>query len=305
MNSNHKKEILVAVNDAGGANIIASYILANKNRFDFICYAGGPAKKIMQICGIDFYSAPEKRKLIKNILQKHNGVDFLLTGSGWMTKIELNFLIEARLLGMHTVTFIDHWGNYRERFGYPNQFWRKSIPDEIWVGDEFAYKMAKKVFHNVKLRLVRNPYWKSEKEKLKRLSKKIVSKYVLYLSEPSLFSNKVLDLILHFLWTKNFSGIFLIRFHPAEKHHIYDKIIKKYSEKIKIIKSIKNDLSQDLARARVVIGAETMALVISALGRKRTISFIPTQFGRCRLPIKGIIKVRDATGFAKAIGKVW
>ena len=50
---------------------------------------------------------------------------------------------------------IDHWVNYRERFLDVNKL---TLPDEIWVTDDFALKKAKDLFSSVKIRLINNFY---------------------------------------------------------------------------------------------------------------------------------------------------
>jgi len=70
------------------------------------------------------------------------------------------------------VSFIDHWVNYRERFGYPLKNWKNNLPDEIWAGDKYAFLIAKKLFNKIlPIKLVKNPYFKEIKNKYYKTKK--------------------------------------------------------------------------------------------------------------------------------------
>jgi adenylate cyclase len=63
--------------------------------------------------------------------------DWLLTSTSWQSDIEWCAIGHARAAGKHAVTFLDHWGNFPDRFVRGG---RKHLPDEIWVGDEMALR---------------------------------------------------------------------------------------------------------------------------------------------------------------------
>ena len=42
---------------------------------------------------------------------------------------------------------LDHWNNYQERFNYKKMI----LPDEIWVTDKYAYKLAIKNFKDIRV----------------------------------------------------------------------------------------------------------------------------------------------------------
>ena len=47
------------------------------------------------------------------------------------------------------MVYLDHWMNYRERFGYPSQGWQKNVPAELWVGDSHALTLVKKDYQKL------------------------------------------------------------------------------------------------------------------------------------------------------------
>ena len=55
--------------------------------------------------------------------------DWILTGTGWESNFERRAIIRARSLGIKSVSFLDHWVNYLERFKEKDEI---ILPDEIW-----------------------------------------------------------------------------------------------------------------------------------------------------------------------------
>jgi hypothetical protein len=53
------------------------------------------------------------------------------------------------------------------------------------------------------------------------------------------------------------------------------------------------NLSDAIANARWVVGAETFAMVIACESGRQTYSSLPPWANRCSLPLKGIIHLRD------------
>ena len=52
-------------------------------------------------------------------------------------------------------------------------------------------------------------------------------------------------------------------------------------------------LLQDIKKADIVIGRQTMALVVALKSKKKVFSCIPPKEKRCIIPYKGIIELRD------------
>lgn len=84
------------------------------------------------------------------------GFDFILTGTGWASELEKCGVAAGITAGVPTASFLDHWCNYLPRFRHGDAF---IFPDEIWVGDDDAYRLARSSFTGQTIRLVPNPYF--------------------------------------------------------------------------------------------------------------------------------------------------
>lgn len=298
----NKKQILVVCHDAGGAEIVSAYVKRNVAKYNFFCIALGPAKKIFKRKRLANYFI-SKKEALKMLADK---IDIILTSTSWASSLELDFIKAGKKKGIKTVAYLEHWKNYRERFGYPRKNWRVNLPDEIWVGDKYAFELAKKSFGKLPVKLMPNLYFKEIEEEYKKIKKnsKKIAEGILFLSEPissqvNCFGDKrkqgltefnILEAILDFFSKRNFKNKVIIRFHPAEKKDKYDKILSK-CKKLKIIKSNNKNILKDFVQARTVIGIDSMALVISCLCNKKTISFLPDLRKKCVLPLKEITKI--------------
>ena len=81
----------------------------------------------------------------------------------------------------------------------------------------------------------------------------------------------------------------LIRPHPSETVKKFNKI-KKISKKILISK--KNNIFYDIMNSKIIVGINSIALLLGLIGNKKVISCIPGK-KICELPHKGIIDFRN------------
>ncbi|MBI5221208.1 MAG: hypothetical protein HY979_00175, partial [Candidatus Magasanikbacteria bacterium] len=219
----------------------------------------------------------------------------------------LDFIVAAKKQGLPSITFMDHWVNYRERFGFPNRRWQNNLPDEIWVGDQYAYKLAKFFFNSKSIKLKKNWYFKEIKDGYRLINNKVKSKAdkILLISEPfnsavNYYGDKknkktsefyIMDTLIDKLGPSGRPVV--IRLHPSEEQEKYQTIINKYKSKFDVKISSGKDPIVDLAQAKYVIGMESAFLVLSALCGKKTFSYIPGNEYRCPLPFKNIIKIHN------------
>lgn len=293
-----KKKVLVITHDAGGSEIIAAYVKKHFFEKDFKVYTAGPGARIFRRERIPFKRVSLELQKITSILKKHNDAEFVLLGTGWMTKIESSALLEAKNVGLKTIVYLESWSGYRERFGYPEKKWQKNLPNEIWVGDKYALVMAKKYFAKTKIKFVHNQYFLSTVKRYRdlRIAHK-GSRGILFLSDVTTGVEAIFETILAFLTEKKNPPQLYVRFHPADNRARYDAIIKKYGKQIQIKKSTEKDIVRDLLRARVVIGTETVAMAVSSLSGIKTISITP-QGKKPQLPFGEITHVRRAKDIA-------
>ena len=127
------EHVTIVSHDTGGAEILSSWLKHNNHSASVV--AAGPAKKIFE------FKCPNVEFLnLEDALMKS---DWVLTGTGWESNFERQAISKAHKLGIKTIAFLDHWVNYRERFEENGSI---VLPDEIWVGDSEAEKLAKNIF---------------------------------------------------------------------------------------------------------------------------------------------------------------
>lgn len=279
----------VVSHDAGGAEILSSYIAQQ----DMTCIYSldGPAKKIFErkLGPLDVVS-------LEAAIQQS---DWVLTGTSWQSDIEWRAIKMAKSHNKRSVSFLDHWGNYRERFIREEKL---CLPDEIWVGDPQAELMARSTLPEVKTYLVTNPYFEDIKRELDTIvtpnKAKNAELTILFVSEPLRehglreYGNErhwgyTEEEALHY-FLSNLHALkkpirsITIRPHPAEPLNKYDWVKLKY--KLPIINGGVGTLLEEVATSDVVVGFESMAMVVGLLAGKRVISCIPPGGKVCALP---------------------
>jgi hypothetical protein len=290
-----KTKVCIVSHDAGAAEILASYISRNDNDFDGLFVLAGPAIKV-------FERRIGKIK-IANLEEAIRSCDWCLCGTSWQSDLEWQAIRQARDAGKRTIVFLDHWTNYRERFirrGISN------LPDEIWVGDIDAQRIASHIFVSSPIKFVDNPYFKDCQDKLTLISNpkfaRVVETTVLYVCEPiakhaltkygdeRYWGYTEHDALQYFL--ENISVLnepvkkVIIRPHPSEPIDKYSYVRKRFPDLIELGGSM--TLLEEISQSQIVVGCETMAMVIGLLGQRRVISCIPPGGKACSLPQKEI-----------------
>lgn len=278
----NKPALLAVAHDAGGAEVLSSYIRHRAKEYKRIsCIAEGPAKYIFSRKGLKRYIIkPGTGK--KEILS--GKIDFVLTSTSMQGSLETGFISMAKEKEIKTASILDHWINYKKRFGYPHSGWQKNLADELWATDALAVSIAAKEFRGRAITKKKpNFYFKDLKNEYKRLAacKKNGIFNVLFLNDmcggqPPRRQKKIKRLL---RFMKNAGRYrrethFKIRLHPSESAALYKNTAKKYSGtgfKVKISVPEKVSLVKDLKSADLVIGFYSMALVISRLFNKNTL----------------------------------
>lgn len=282
-------KVTVVSNDAGGSELVSSYV--HKYGPDCVFSLTGPAIKIFE------------RKLGKiSILPLDIALsqgNWLLCGTSWQSDIEWNAIKTAKRTGKRSVAFLDHWGNYRERFV------RKGItclPDEIWVGDYQAKDLAKRVLPEVPVRLIENPYFEDLKREISEIPRTRIPERdelsVLFVSEPlrehglrrfgnerrwGYFEEEGLHYFLSNLHVLGRPvGRIAIRPHPSEPPEKYDWVKQRYE--LPIADGGCKSLLEEVVESDIVAGFQSMAMVVGLLAGKRVISCIPPGGKACGLP---------------------
>jgi len=279
---NKEEYIGISCHDAGGAEIISSYVIKH-SQYKFLFNLSGPSIQIFK----------KKKIKLKNNLNKKNFYEksnIFLCGSSSLSDHELKTIKKSKLLKKKCIVFLDHWVNYGERF-IRNKV--RCLPDEIWVGDKYAQKKAFKIFGKKIVHLKINPYFQ-QLSKIKKNNNSTKIKYdILYLTEPisSQYKKKLgyneIDCFKNFLQNINLftdSIKLKIRLHPSENNILkYTNLIT--DKNIKIFHDKTSILLNDILSSKNIVGAETNAMVVAIKLKKNVYSAIPYKF-KCRLPFK-------------------
>ncbi|TGM25932.1 hypothetical protein [Leptospira levettii] len=290
--------ITIVSHDAGGAEILSNYALQNKDDYQFVLE--GPA--------VPIFSKLLGEIKIKSLEDTIRNTNLYLTGTSWQSEIEKLAILTAKKSQIKVVSFIDHWVNYKERFFYKDQL---VLPDEIWVGDEDAYQLAKSIFPLDIVKLKSNPYFESLKSYFKNLKPAIPSSEgsnILFICEnisdhaKKSFNDErywgytETDAIEYFF--KNLeklyirSGNYTFRPHPSDEIGKYNWILDKYPNfPIQISNQV--PLFEQIAKSDLVVGCESMALIVASLANKKVVSCIPPEGKTLGLPQSKIIELRS------------
>lgn len=286
------EHVAVVGHDAGGAEILSSWL----NRADSGCsvVAAGPAAAIFRrkCPGADYLSLDEA-------LDK---CSWVLCGTGWQSSFEREAIVRGKAGGKKTVAFLDHWVNYRERF---QEGGRSVLPDEIWVGDEDAERIARPLFPEIPVVLQANPYVEDLLAQIASMSAGRSSPSaasVLYVCEPlaehalAQYGNErhwgytEHDALRFFL--ENIDclgqkiGTIHIRPHPSERADKYHWASDFTALPIRF--GGQRTLLEETIESDIVVGCESMAMVVGLLAGKRVVSTIPPAGRPCQLPQGGI-----------------
>ncbi|MES2413939.1 MAG: hypothetical protein V4614_09070 [Pseudomonadota bacterium] len=280
--------IAAVSHDAGGAEILSSWLRRCDEPYCLVLE--GPAKEIFQ----RKVGGHQPMSLADAIKQS----DWVLCSTSWQSSLERQAIKLAKAGGKKAVAFLDHWVNFAERFQEEGvAVW----PDEIWVGDVEAEKIARACFAGVKIVLEPNPYFEDLKLEIKKISivpPDAMQCSFLYVCEP-IREHALLqygderywgyteeDALRYFLRNVNALGCTVgkikIRPHPSESKTKYDWAINNTTLPIEM--GGDKTLLEETAEADVVVGCESMAMVVGLLAKKKVISSIPPGGKACSLP---------------------
>jgi hypothetical protein len=288
----------VVSHDAGGAEILSSYLL--HHNLDCLYVLEGPALEIFE------------RKLgfinVTSLEQAVSQSESILCSTSWQSDIEFQAIKLGHEVGKRSVAFLDHWVNYRERFYRSGKI---ILPNELWVCDVMAEAMAKEIFLSTPVVLVNNHYMQDARNKLESFqsSRSPCSDFIniLYICEP-ISSHALLrhgdkrfwgyvedDALRYFLANISVFGKpvhqILIRPHPSEPLDKYTWIQHEFNLPIQF--AGRRSLLEEISECDVVVGCESMAMVVALEANKKVLSCIPPGGRSCVLPHAEIVYLQN------------
>jgi hypothetical protein len=289
------KNIAVVSHDAGAANLILGWIKEHQE-IKFKYSLSGPALKIFK----DYDSSIMNNSLVDAM----NGVSALISGTSSIdSNLEHDSRNFAKKMGIYSIGVIDHWINYSQRFKRKNKY---IYPDEIWVFDSYAFRIAEKLFSKIKIIQIPNYYLSQQLSLIHKLSSSKINKakqHVLYLLEPinqkwgdSDISGEfqALDYFIKnraLIGLKN-DAVIKLRLHPSEKIDKYQAWCS--TQKNSTIElDVTSNLYELINWAEYVVGCSTAAMVLAVMANKKVISTLPPNSQDCHLPYTNIKMLRD------------
>jgi len=284
-----KERILVWSNHTGGAELISSLIKHNQAAYNWRIILKRPIiANVFKKKGLKkMIDRRQNLKIAKIFEQKP---DYVFLTTGWQA--DNNKIIEyCRKTQTPSVAFLDHWIDYRERFGYPTQNWKINLPDLVAVSDKNAYFLAKNLGFP-KLAKINNYYLLDIIKRLKDKNKNQIEN-LLFLSQtmPVVkknrnfkyhgdFENKIItDILKNWPLVSKNAGIkkLLIRLHPEQNPEDLPPYQKMFPDvEIEFENSNIIPLEKSLKEAKLVTGLNSMALYISFLvGKPTKRAFLP------------------------------
>ena len=304
--------LTVVAHDAGAANHIFAWL---GDQQPTLCLAG-PARGLWQARHRKVVRVPTpeswlplKRNYAESLLLKPDlatalaGAATVITGTGWESSLEHDARKLAREQGIRSIAVIDHWTNYSDRFLRNGE---QVLPDEIWVSDPYAAKIAQAAFPTVRVVQQVNVYLARLVEEVKSLQQPAVvqgNDRVLYvlepirhiwgeLAEPGEFL--ALDYFMQQLQRAPVSSDAEIRLrpHPSDQPGKYDAWLAGQANP-RVSLDCSTTLADALAWANVVAGCQTYAMVLALACGHTVISTIPAWAPPCVLPHEGIVKLAE------------
>jgi hypothetical protein len=220
--------------------------------------------------------------------KKYKG-DCLFTGTSHPESsnyFEVDSLQQAKESGLKTISFVDHWVNFRLRF--LDKYNNPNYPDEVWVVDERAKELAlEEGIPEYKLVVSGNPYheflkffWKpvyEGKSYLEFLGISASDFIVLFAPDPlsirdgkeiaGFTEDQALEQLLDVTGQLNIPIQVIVKCHPLQPFEIFSNILKKYGSNVHLLS--KADTLELLNASDVVIGFfSNILLEAEALGKK-------------------------------------
>lgn len=273
--------LAIVANDAGAANIMLAW-MSEEDLPDVRAVMTGPAAALWKA---RFGDAP----CAASVDEALDGAATLLSGTGWASDVEHRARKAARTLGLPSVSVIDHWVNYPDRFVRDGE---TVLPDLVWVTDSYALAEARRALPATPSEERPNLYLSSQAEAAGPLPP---SGDVLFVTEPARSDwgrglageFQALD---YFMAHRAAAGLdaarVRVRPHPSDPAGKYDAWIAAHPG---AALDPSPDMASALRPASTVVGMNSFAMVIALAAGRQTICALPPWAPSWRLPHDGVL----------------
>lgn len=280
----------VVCHDAGGANVVVAALKAT-GRKDWRACMMGPALKIWNAA----FPGVSSHERVQDVLV---GTPLLITGTGWSSDLEHDARRCAALSGIYTIAVLDHWVNYPERFVRDGEV---VYPDEFWVTDAEALRIASACFPGAKITLARNHYVEAQLARIESVHLPDEPE-LLYVLEPMRDDwgrgvpgeFQALDYLVSHLSVLDLPPNTKIRLrpHPSEQDGKYSHWLSARSADYFVLDR-SADIYMAMGRSAWVAGCESFALVLALMARRQVFCTLPPWAPPSQLPPLGIVNLAD------------
>lgn len=277
-----KKKYCVIARDAGGANQLSCWSKKKKKAINFSVV--GPSKSF-------FFKRLGKFNNL-NFKSAINNSEIVVCGTG-VGEYEKKAMLYAKQKNKKLIVLLDHWILYKKRLTFRK---KKIIPQEIWVTDKYALKIAKQAF-NCKIILKPDYYYCSYLNKKKmNISNKFNLLYLLGRINAQSYKNNKFGKI-EISAFKNFIKAaklikkrirVVVRLHPTTKK----SFLNRFTSNSKILNYSNKNLIDDLNYANYVFGANSASLYYALRLNKKVINCISNSKDFV-LPFRNLIKLTE------------
>ena len=289
--------LAVVCHDAGAANMVFAWLrsmaAAGADPSQWRLFLEGPSLRLWQ------HAPVTGARLVVSMAQALEGARTVLSGTGWASHLEHTARVHAAQRGIHSIATIDHWVNYNARFERDGEI---CLPDEAWVGDEFALAEARLTLPSVKVSQWPNLYLAECVAAIPPLTNQRELLYVLEPVRAEWAGPEGGEFSALEFFARHFRRVIddetravCLRPHPSDAPGKYDAWISAHPE-LDARLDDSPTLAEALGKARIVCGAETFAMVVALAAGRRVWSTLPPHGHRCRLPQPGITHLRDLCG---------
>ena len=291
--------LLIVSCDAGGAEIISSWVRSNPDN-DYTFLLEGPAISIFskKVSIINTTKLKDVESVIHNF-------DIVMVGTSESNSLEKKVIAQSLINNVKSVAYLDYWYGFKSRFMLNGH---QVLPDEVWTADKYAFEIAKKELPEANVILKNNPYIDDIVEEKNRIlnrkdyKSETVTNNILYLCQPynqwylddtgkrtKLTDLKGVEFFLQSLIIRNLKDIEIkIRPHPLDNVNKYSMIIDTYSKIMNISLSSNKKLLDDLIWASSAVGMHSQALAVAVASNIKSYYCIPKGAQNCALPHKEI-----------------
>lgn len=273
--------LALALHDAGAANMIIAWVAAAARSPERV-WAQGPARALWE-------ARFGSNALVDGPQALLEGTQSLLSGTGWASDLEHRARTEAARSGLRSVAVIDHWVNYAMRFERAGE---RQLPDSIWVGDDYALRIACETFPDTPIERHPNLYLVKQAAGAGPVP---ADGDILFVAEPARSDwgagrpgeFQALD---HFATHREHVDIpegtpLRLRPHPSDAPGKYDAWLADHPG---AILDTSPNMATALRPARWIVGLNSVALVVGLEAGREAFSALPPNAPRCSLPHDGI-----------------